>query len=647
MPWLSYSASVQEEGSLAVESSPRALADSSKVLGLWQNASSTFISMLGAYVLAMCIASLHLGLYTYLDDRKIDTDPTLQQSCVSLVALILVNMFRLAMCFCLAIAFTQIMWRRTRLAPMSIADFDRLPQLLNDLSFLSRCSTLRIVPALSIIAALGWLVAITMIFPPGSLTVVSKEYLPEIERRVPTFDSSFVGNGTYMGGYEYLLGTQDRWMYTSTRQSLLAIAKGTLISRNVAASTSPCGQNCTFTTSFMGPLFKCHSTTFNETVNLDLAIEHQYRPSIYSSGWTTNYGTGAEEDIATFHGWRWPQDEHPFSCGPSESTQYGHGQMCRGHSFPDTFFVSEHTAPHSSLLTGGLNATYERSTRMKTCSLHRATYVLQTQYTEGNRILNVSATRQQTLEELWTADQDRLVPSNLSSPIPPKFMPTYEVLNLFAVFDSLVQALSGEYYTSNIIALNNSGQASIQPADACYDELHANSTIIADSTFNLARFDFEPSYTAEPLAYPTLNLDLSEDRLNEALQNITLSAMYTFKWWYTTANVTTTTYRNIFSFSSRPRLVIPYVVSLLLTLPFLIMGVRAMQLNGVPASDPGFIQTLVSTAGSARLRAVATRGSEELGKARIRYGSVLDEQGVAREGFGLEDEVVSEKAGNT
>lgn len=240
MPWLSYSASAQEEGSLAVESFPRALAESSKVPGLWQNASSTLISMLGAYALgksiafyedgaaytnlvqidmltslaAMCIASLHLGLYIYLHDRKIDMDPTLQQSCVSLVALILVNTFRLAMCFCLAIAFTQIMWRRARLAPMSIADFDRLPQLLNDLSFLSRCSTLRIVPALSIIAALGWLVAIAMIFPPGSLIVVSKEYLPEIERRVPTFDSRFIGNGTYMGGYEYLLGTQDRWMYT-------------------------------------------------------------------------------------------------------------------------------------------------------------------------------------------------------------------------------------------------------------------------------------------------------------------------------------------------------------------------------------------------------------------------------------------------
>jgi hypothetical protein len=119
--------------------------------------------------------------------------------------------------------------------------------------------------------------------------------------------------------------------------------------------------------------------------------------------------------------------------------------------------------------------------------------------------------------------------------------------------------------------------------------------------------------------------------------------MYTFKWWYTTANVTTTTYQNIFSFSSRPRLVIPYVASLLLTLPFLVMGIRAMQLNGVLASDPGFMQTLVSTAGSERLRDIAKSGSDELGATRILYGEIRDEQGVARMGFGLEDEVVSEK----
>lgn len=96
---------------------------------------------------------------------------------------------------------------------MSIADFDRLPQLLNDLRVLSHCSTLQIVPTLSSIAALGWLITIVMVFPTRALSIVSKEFLPEIEKRVPTFNSSFIGNGTYAGGHEYLLGTQDAWMY--------------------------------------------------------------------------------------------------------------------------------------------------------------------------------------------------------------------------------------------------------------------------------------------------------------------------------------------------------------------------------------------------------------------------------------------------
>lgn len=117
--------------------------------------------------------------------------------------------------------------------------------------------------------------------------------------------------------------------------------------------------------------------------------------------------------------------------------------------------------------------------------------------------------------------------------------------------------------------------------------------------------------------------------------------MYTFKWWYTSVNVTTTTYQNTFSFSSRPRLLIPYVASLLLTLPFMVMGIRAMQLNGVPASDPGFIQTLASTAGSERLRDIAKRGIGELGQTKVRYGYVRDERGVKRRGFGVEGEVES------
>lgn len=75
------------------------------------------------------------------------------------------------------------------------------------------------------------------------------------------------------------------------------------------------------------------------------------------------------------------------------------------------------------------------------------------------------------------------------------------------------------------------------------------------------------------------------------------------------------------------RLLVPYVASLLLNFPILVIGIRATRLNGVSASDPGFIQTLVSTAGSERLREIAKKGSGELRGTRSRYGYTLDERG--------------------
>ncbi|KAF2826764.1 hypothetical protein CC86DRAFT_20398 [Ophiobolus disseminans] len=130
--------------------------------------------------------------------------------------------------------------------------------------------------------------------------------------------------------------------------------------------------------------------------------------------------------------------------------------------------------------------------------------------------------------------------------------------------------------------------------------------------------------------------------------------MYALDRWHTTTNVTQVTYQNIFSFSSRSRLVIPYAFSLIASLPFLFLGFRSLQRNGLPAIDGGFVQPLVTTAGSTRLRKIAAEGSgrphdvpTRLKEARIRYGC-LDEDGKEglsqRVGFGLEDEVVGRRA---
>jgi hypothetical protein len=161
----------------------------------------------------LCIAAAHFALYTYLDGKRIDIDTALLQSWVSAIALVLVNTFRLAVCFSLGVAFTQLLWRRIRTTSMPLGDFDRLEQLQINLRAMLHPKTLRMVYVLSIVAVLGWLITIAMILPPGSLTVVAKKFNSETEQRVLTFNSSFTGNGTFESASEYMLALVGAWEY--------------------------------------------------------------------------------------------------------------------------------------------------------------------------------------------------------------------------------------------------------------------------------------------------------------------------------------------------------------------------------------------------------------------------------------------------
>lgn len=44
-----------------------------------------------------------------------------------------------------------------------------------------------------------WCLPIAMVFPPGALTVETRSLTNITEQAVPTFDPTFVGNGTYNG----------------------------------------------------------------------------------------------------------------------------------------------------------------------------------------------------------------------------------------------------------------------------------------------------------------------------------------------------------------------------------------------------------------------------------------------------------------
>lgn len=104
----------------------------------------------------------------------------------------------------------------------------------------------------------------------------------------------------------------------------------------------------------------------------------------------------------------------------------------------------------------------------------------------------------------------------------------------------------------------------------------------------------------------------------------------------------------MYLFSAPYNLILPYALSLLLTLVLLLLGANALRLNGVSAADSSFVQLLTTTTGDGAIRRAAAGGclggSESLPPAlaqlSVRFGELRAHGGlVRRAGFGTEEEV--------
>jgi hypothetical protein len=150
-----------------------------------------------------------------------------------------------------------------------------------------------------------------------------------------------------------------------------------------------------------------------------------------------------------------------------------------------------------------------------------------------------------------------------------------------------------------------------------------------------------------------LNLyNVTQELLNQALLNITLSTITDFRLWQQGGTpVKQWKTINVYSFSKPLNLLIPYFVSLVVALPMLAIGAFALHQNGVSAVDGGFIQMVTTSTGSATLEKLAAGGClggdenapKELNELKIRFGELVgDGRGrlVRRAGFGTEEETV-------
>jgi hypothetical protein len=165
-------------------------------------------------------------------------------------------------------------------------------------------------------------------------------------------------------------------------------------------------------------------------------------------------------------------------------------------------------------------------------------------------------------------------------------------------------------------------------------------TIVSDTRRNV-QID---NYTRSPAEGP--QFILSQDVLNDALFNLTMSAAYQLGYWNTTVPVLVNNIQQQYSFESPKTGIVPYLLCLVISIPFLLLGLLTLRQNGVSTANGDFNQILMTTTttGSKALEEAAAGGClggdedvpEKLKEMKIRFGGLhrIDESPVRRAGFG-------------
>jgi hypothetical protein len=148
---------------------------------------------------------------------------------------------------------------------------------------------------------------------------------------------------------------------------------------------------------------------------------------------------------------------------------------------------------------------------------------------------------------------------------------------------------------------------------------------------------------------------ISEDIFNNYLLNMSMSATQAYGHWNTSVNATKDITVNAYSFSAPLNLILPYFITLLLAMPFIILGGLALYWNGISPMDGGCMQIITTSTSSAVLDRAAAGGClggnenvpQELKDLKIRFGEFIrhDNAPVKKAGFGAESETTTLKKG--
>ncbi|KXH27926.1 hypothetical protein CNYM01_04526 [Colletotrichum nymphaeae SA-01] len=211
-------------------------------------------------LLALGFMATHMAFFILLDGQPVATSGFSQNLQAALA-----NFLAIAVEICLlsgtAVAYDQTLWRLLRRKALRAYIIDKLVTLVLSPWNLFRLELLTSAPELWLIAFLCFMIPVTVVFPPGALTVeFENAVLPVTLTNVPTLDISNWGNGTARDFMRLSLMEPDNDLVyvDEIRPNLRQIASLVISLGEPVHLTSPCTGPCTYNLVFDGPKFDCN-----------------------------------------------------------------------------------------------------------------------------------------------------------------------------------------------------------------------------------------------------------------------------------------------------------------------------------------------------------------------------------------------------
>lgn len=441
----------------------------------------------------------------------------------------------------------------------------------------------------------------------------------------------------------------DKSLSVRSNDLINRIARQVLSSGEALPMASPCGVNCIYTQVFEGPYFQCNTASTN------VSWPHI---GIHNS------------DIFPAYTGEWNSGSEIVGGNPI------HQKLYNGTYSLATFNTSTYEPISIDVdMDSGMGTALLQQDNT-TCIPGRALYTVVNKY--ENNILNASY-RAEPIERLVNLaipnhDHAVIVPGVVKAlsaelgTIPANWTSStiaiYRDTNLMAICGAMLSWFNGNY--TGLLPTLESESYILQDITRTSSNEHLFWLETPGQSAGGATFEFGESTAGQMIDGTRLNKNfgqyysnenisgplfkISQDVLNDYLFKLTTSAMLSYGRWNTTTNATVFETINVYSFSQPLNLVLPYFTTLLISIPFIILGSLALIQNGVAATDGGFVQIIATTTGSAALDNAAAGGclggsdnvTQGLKELKIRFGQLVGRKpgNIKLAGFGTDAEVV-------